>query len=490
MIYDPNSTDAVSNQDVLKSDPNDFLEQMPLYLLPKPFADMAEAIVLSARVPPSLAGCCVLGALSASIGSGLRVKSGPDRYSSSNLYLLTSASSGSGKSEAFRHALAPFFDAERAAVDHWRQNIQASVIADKIIVEAKIDELKKQVKKADGPLELHDIKSEMERLQTELLQLEIDIKQPCYSSEDATSEVIAIRMQNSSESLALLSADSGSVINNIFGRYNKNGRTDESIYLKAWSGDSCKVDRVQRPPIILEQPRMSALFLVQPDKVDSLLSEKSFTEGGLIPRFLVCHTNAKPSPIPEEEYAIEHQTKHRYCEAIQALLRAFHDRTQPATVTPSKEAKKCLREYHNHIAERMADGDLKDITPFAARWAEQAWRIALCIHSGEHLDHAEDVEISQETAVKAIQLAEWFSHHQLMVLRSIRRQWVEDRCGKLFNLVQSNGGAVSFRNLENSHGFNRSEIDQITNQFPNRFEAKKEATGGRPSEILRINLEK
>jgi hypothetical protein len=44
--------------------------------------------------------------------------------------------------------------------------------------------------------------------------------------------------------------------------------------------------------------------------------------------------------------------------------------------------------------------------------------------------------------------------------------------------------------LENSHGFNRSEIDQITNQFPNRFEAKKEATGGRPSEILKINLEK
>jgi hypothetical protein len=490
MIYDPspppdkNPAEAVIPQQTEPSDP------MPLHLLPKPFADMAEAIVLSARVPPSLAGCCVLGGLSASIGSGLRVKSGPDRYSSSNLYLLTSASSGSGKSEAFRHALAPFFDAERAAVDHWRQNIQASVIADKIIVEAKIDELKKQVKKAGGPLELHDIKSEMERHQTELLQLEIDIKQPCYSSEDATSEVIAIRMQNSSESLALLSADSGSVINNIFGRYNKNGRTDESIYLKAWSGDSCKVDRVQRPPIILEQPRMSALFLVQPDKVDSLLSEKSFTEGGLIPRFLVCHTNAKPTPIPEEEYAIEHQTKHRYCEAIQALLKAFHDSPQPATVTPSKAAKKYLREYYNHIAERMADGDLKDISSFAARWAEQAWRIAVCIHAGVHLDHAEVLEISQETAVSAILLSEWFSMQQLRVLRSTRRQWVEDRCGKLFNIVQSNGGAVSFRNLENSHGFSRSEIDQITNQFPNRFEAKREATGGRPSEILRINLVK
>ena len=37
--------------------------------------------------------------------------------------------------------------------------------------------------------------------------------------------------------------------------------------------------------------------------------------------------------------------------------------------------------------------------------------------------------------------------------------------------------------------FSRAEIDRITNQFPNRFEVQKEATGGRPSEILTIKAE-
>jgi len=86
-------------------------------------------------------------------------------------------------------------------------------------------------------------------------------------------------------------------------------------------------------------------------------------------------------------------------------------------------------------------------------------------------------------------LAEWFSNQQLAVLDSLRRQKLEERCDKLTKVLKSNGGAVSFRNLINSHCFNRAEIDRITNQFPNRFEAKTADTGGRPSEILAIKAE-
>ena len=69
---------------------------------------------------------------------------------------------------------------------------------------------------------------------------------------------------------------------------------------------------------------MAALLLVQPDKVDSLLNEKSFIEGGLIPRFLVCHTNAKPTPLPEVEPALPSLVRDAYCEALNTLLSKFH----------------------------------------------------------------------------------------------------------------------------------------------------------------------
>ena len=65
---------------------------------------MARAVCETVRVLESLPGCCMLGILSAAIGKGLQVKSGANRVTRGNLYILASAESGSGKSETFRHA--------------------------------------------------------------------------------------------------------------------------------------------------------------------------------------------------------------------------------------------------------------------------------------------------------------------------------------------------------------------------------------------------
>ena len=134
---------------------------MPLDLLPAPFAAMAKAIVETARVPPSLAGCCVLGAISASTGSGLRVNSGPERHTHTNLYILASAVSGSGKSEAFRLALAPFFEAEMEEINQWRESTFPAATAEKDLLECEINKLKKEVQSAKEPVDRDEIVREM-----------------------------------------------------------------------------------------------------------------------------------------------------------------------------------------------------------------------------------------------------------------------------------------------------------------------------------------
>ena len=67
--------------------------------------------------------------------------------------------------------------------------------------------------------------------------------------------------------------------------------------LKAYSGDPCVIHRMSRDPISLEAPCLTALWLTQPDKVESLLHERSPNEGGLIPRILPCHTDCEPREI-------------------------------------------------------------------------------------------------------------------------------------------------------------------------------------------------
>jgi hypothetical protein len=47
----------------------------------------------------------------------------------------------------------------------------------------------------------------------------------------------------------------------------------------------------------LQSPCLTALWLTQPDKLQSLLDERSLNEGGLIPRILTCHTNCEPREI-------------------------------------------------------------------------------------------------------------------------------------------------------------------------------------------------
>ena len=58
-----------------------------------------------------------------------------------------------------------------------------------------------------------------------------------------TSEKLAVMLAHNQEQIASLSPDAGDIVNNLLGRYSKLDRTDEGIYLKAFSGDNYRVDR-------------------------------------------------------------------------------------------------------------------------------------------------------------------------------------------------------------------------------------------------------
>jgi hypothetical protein len=125
----------------------------------------------------------------------------------------------------------------------------------------------------------------------EMEQLERRLHMPTLTCEDITSEKLADLLSKNDEQLASLSSDALSIVNILLGRYNKLDRTYESLYLKAFSADPCVVHRMSRDPIFLNSPCLAALWLTQPDKLQSLLDERSLNEGGLIPRILACHTN-------------------------------------------------------------------------------------------------------------------------------------------------------------------------------------------------------
>lgn len=400
---------------------SDEAKPFPLRTLPKPVADMAQAIADTERTPVSLAGVCTLGFLSAAIGKGLDIQSGPDRRTRGNLYLLASAESGSGKSESFRHAAEPFNEFEGDLLEAWRASTLPGLAAEKDILEAEIGKLKKEAGNAEGAGERGEIKAKLEAKKAALAEIEAQLHAPAFTVEDVTTEKLAALLAANGETLASISADAGAIVNNLLGRYSNIDRTDESVYLKAFSGDFLRVDRQKNPePVLLKSPCLAALWLTQPDKLETLLGKKELTDGGLIPRLLVCHTNAEALEIVEGATGIPAEVSAAYRRTIRDLLKAYRLADEPRTIQPSPEVLALLNEHFNAIVARRR-GELRDVTSYAARWNEQAWRLAVCLHAGEWGAQSHGQALEVETAARAIELANWFSTQQLEILSGGRQ---------------------------------------------------------------------
>lgn len=328
---------------------------------------------------------------------------------------MPSAESGSGKSETFRHAALPFFAWERDLVERWQKDTLPGLQADKEMLESEIKKLKLEVEKGKSSMAREEIREKMQKKKKALQEVDAGLNPPRLCCEDVTSEKLAVMLAHNGEQLASLSPDAGSIVNNLLGRYSKLDRTDESIYLKAFSGDNCRVDRQGREPVLLQRPCLAALWLVQPDKVETLLAKTELTDGGLIPRLLVCHSRAQPRPIVDGAEGIPAATADAWAMLVAKLLKTFRMAGEPFTIEPTSEARHRLNDHHNQIVKRRLNG-LRDVTTYAARWNEQAWRIAVCLHAGLHGEDAGGSMLARETAVSAIALADWFAGEQLRIL--------------------------------------------------------------------------
>ena len=161
-IYTPDSVAVNGAAIPATTEAEEKIPPFPLEHLPPAARAMAEAIARTERTPETLAGCCVLGFLSASIGAGLQIASGPSRFTRGNLYIMPSAESGSGKSETFRHAAKPFFTFENEIVERWKAETLPGLQAEKDLLESEIGRLKKDASKGESGMAREEIRDALQ----------------------------------------------------------------------------------------------------------------------------------------------------------------------------------------------------------------------------------------------------------------------------------------------------------------------------------------
>lgn len=393
---------------------------IPASVLPNKLADMASAMVDCYHVPYSLPAGALLATVSAAIGRGLKIESGPSRKASANLFVLASAGSGVGKSTTIKDALAPL------------RRIQADMRAG--ILEPQFKMPKDH--------------------------------QPTLTVDDVTGAALPIVMNTNGQKIFAVSPEAGDHLKEA----SRSGSKLKCVLLNGYSNESIEVHRVTRTAVSMDNPSITVLWMCQPHRLDEFLAQPHLLESGLLARFLVMHTGGSMPPLTGYELEIPREVRAAYDSLVESLfMEYFQQDERSLTVRSPKEVQELMRNFHNEV-EARANSDREHITACICRWPEQAWRLALVLHAATHGANAHKNELALSTAQHAIRLAKWFGNQQLRILNANSLPRQKQRMNKLLrNLQNSPDGQMSFRDLRNSHGFSSEEIDELIETFPGRF---------------------
>ena len=429
----------VSNQIIELPEEADEPEVVPFPVdaLPPSLASLVSAVARTERVPVALPAVCAIAVVSAALGAGLEVSSGPNRATRANLYLLASAESGSGKSETFRLVAAPLVDYQTSQIELWKQTTLVKVQTEKGVLKREIAKFEQKVAKTNDPMERDRLMGELEFKRARDTELSGMAAMPCIIAQDVTTERLAVLLQDNREVTFSASADARKLVENLMGRYNPGKTTDESLYLSTYSGDLIRVDRQGRDTIVLKKPCLTLCWLVQPDMLATMLNEDSLSASGFLPRLLLCHTNAAPRRIEGEPQVLSESLRDQWTHLISTLLSAFHTAAKPSLITPTPGAVSVLNIFHNGIVDRRS-ADLADVGAFAARYAENAWRLSVVLHAALWAGEAASRPLAVETAAGAVRIVEWFASQQLNLLAKGRHQAAEKVESEVLELLETN----------------------------------------------------
>jgi hypothetical protein len=242
---------------------------------------------------------------------------------------------------------------------------------------------------------------------------------------DFTSEALGILLANSGEQMAVLCDEGGLVLYNMLGRYTKGDVTDDILLCKCKTVNSHAVDRVGRPPIILNQPCVSLLLLVQPDILRKALSNERLLIGGFLARCpcvdakLIAQYEDEKT-LPEADAVIMGNWNRH----IRGLVKTFRFADEPWWVNVEPIVRDCSRQFHNEIID-LVRGELRDVSAFAMRWVERTWEVSLNLHSGLYGVECYREPLQVETFENASRIVRCFAGHQLEMLQATRLKAIE-----------------------------------------------------------------
>ena len=235
------------------------IRDFPTAVLPPILGNMVREVARITQTPESMAGCLSLGIVGASIGKGLKLRGHANRLTGANLYFLISADSGTGKTVCAKEIFKPFIEFDQRLLDEWINEELPGLETSEIQLKQEISSALVEWRQMEPGLEKVQALVGIAQTKKELNGIKAQINHhPRLYVENVTSEKLAHLLSNQlNECLASLSSDAADCIEILAGRYQNKETPDEGIYLKGFSGDPCRVDRVNGRAVNLKSPLLT-----------------------------------------------------------------------------------------------------------------------------------------------------------------------------------------------------------------------------------------
>jgi hypothetical protein len=469
----------------------------PVDVLPPVVRNYCAAVSDSLQVPVDMPCIAALGVLSAALSGKYFVEVKKDWKQPVNLYLLLIARPSERKSPVMEAVARPLYSYQNDYNSRHRENIDNYTV-ELSIARKKVDSIVAAVaglKRSSGKAAGKEYTAEDAKIaKAYLSSLEISpVTELSLLLDDATPEAVASKLFTSRERAAIFSAEGGGILGMMQGRYTTNTNID--IFLKAYSGEEYRVDRIGRPSQTLHSPLMTLLLMAQQSVLASAVGDENLTGRGLTARFLYSIPKSKVGARSFDAAAIPEEYRQQFDTMIKRLLAVNYESpaeiTNTLTLTP--EAVEVFREYSEDIEKQ-----LPEMSPLLENWsgkiAGAVARIAALLMMAKTGGTLE--QIDGDTMRAAVEIGRYFQEHALYTFEYI---------GAADSKAISDAKYIFSKLLKSNKSITRRDLQQsLRSRFPKAdmmaagireleshgyIRISKVKTGGAPSEIIEINSE-
>jgi hypothetical protein len=376
--------------------------------LPRPIADMVDAVAEATQTDPAMPATSALSALSACTGGHAEIEIRSGWREPLCIYTATIAAPGERKSAVQMFMTRPIHEVERQLVADGAADRMAAEERKQVATKA-VERQRNVAARAEGD-DAHRAAFD-EVIGAAQIADGIEVPPvPRLLADDITPEAAASLLAEQGGRLAIISAEGG-IFDIIAGRYSPKAVPNMDLWLKGHSGDPLRVDRKGRPPEHIPRPALTLGLMIQPSVLGAIAANQQFRGRGFLARILYARPRSKVGHRKTPAQPVDPEVETSYGTSLRELARGMRGwGGDPAVLTLTEDAQQQIQRIEAAVEPTLAgDGELASLADWGAKYVGAVARIAGMLHLAEHgAEKGPREPVSAKTVVAAARIGEYY----------------------------------------------------------------------------------